>query len=56
VLATIPVGVAGLVLEHWFRTTLSRPVPTAIFLAVNGVVLLGAEQLRRREATSTPST
>ncbi len=49
VLATIPVGVAGLVLEHWFRTTLSRPVPTAIFLAVNGVVLLGAEQLRRRE-------
>jgi undecaprenyl pyrophosphate phosphatase UppP len=49
VLATIPVGVAGLMLEHWFRTTLSRPVPTAIFLAVNGVVLLGAEQLRRRE-------
>jgi undecaprenyl-diphosphatase len=49
VLATIPVGVAGLVLEHWFRTTLSRPVPTAIFLAVNGVVLLGAERLRGRE-------
>ncbi len=29
VLATIPVGISGLLLEHWFRTTLSRPVPTA---------------------------
>jgi undecaprenyl-diphosphatase len=49
VLATIPVGIAGLLLEHWFRTTLSRPVPTAIFLTINGLILLGAEQLRRRE-------
>ncbi len=38
ILASIPVCVAGLLLEHWFRTTLSRPVPTAIFLAVNGLV------------------
>jgi undecaprenyl-diphosphatase len=52
VLATIPVGISGLLLEHWFRTTLSRPVPTAIFLAVNGLVLLGAEQLRRRDGTT----
>lgn len=29
VLATIPVGVAGLALEHLFRTTLGRPVPAA---------------------------
>ena len=49
ILASIPVCVAGLLLEHWFRTTLSRPVPTAIFLTVNGLVLLGAEQLRRRD-------
>ncbi len=49
ILASIPVGLAGLLLEHWFRTTLSRPVPTAIFLVVNGFVLIGAEQLRRRE-------
>ncbi len=49
VLATIPVGLAGLLLEHWFRTTLSRPVPTAIFLACNGLVLIAAENLRRRE-------
>ena len=49
ILASIPVCLAGLLLEHWFRTTLSRPVPTAIFLAVNGLVLIGAEQLRRRD-------
>jgi undecaprenyl-diphosphatase len=49
VLATIPVGVTGLVAEHWFRTTLARPVPTAIFLIVNGLVLVLAEQLRRHD-------
>jgi undecaprenyl-diphosphatase len=48
VLATIPVGVSGLLLEHVFRVYLSKPVPTAAFLAVNGVVLLLGERLRRR--------
>lgn len=48
VLATIPVGVAGLALEHVFRVYLSRPVPTAAFLTLNGVVLLLGEHLRRR--------
>jgi undecaprenyl-diphosphatase len=50
VLATIPVGVTGLLLEHTFRTVLGRPVPAAIFLTVNGVLLYGAERLRRRAA------
>ncbi len=49
VLATIPVGVVGLVAEHAFRTTFARPVPTAVFLMVNGVVLLGIERARRAE-------
>ncbi|HEY0815822.1 MAG TPA: undecaprenyl-diphosphate phosphatase [Pseudonocardia sp.] len=48
VLATIPVGIAGLALEHVFRVYLSKPVPTAAFLALNGVVLLLGEHLRRR--------
>jgi undecaprenyl-diphosphatase len=47
VLATIPVGLVGLFAEHWFRTTLAKPIPTASFLVVNGVVLLAAEHLRR---------
>ena len=47
VLATIPVGLVGLVGEHFFRTTLSRPTFTAVFLMVNGLVLLGIERARR---------
>ena len=48
VLATIPVGLAGLALEHTFRVVFSKPVPTALFLTVNGVILLAAERARRR--------
>jgi undecaprenyl-diphosphatase len=45
ILATIPVGISGLLLEHLFRTVLSRPIPAASFLVVNGVVLLLGEAL-----------
>ena len=55
VLATIPVGIAGLALEHLFRTTLGRPIPAAIFLTVNGLILYGGERLRRR-AVSRPAS
>ena len=48
VLATIPVGVTGLLLEHLFRTTLGRPVPAAGFLMLNGAILIIGERLRRR--------
>lgn len=48
VLATIPVGVVGLLLEHPIRTVLGRPVPAAVFLVVNGVLLAVGERLRRR--------
>ncbi len=60
VLATIPVGVSGLLLEHVFRVYLSKPIPTAAFLALNGVVLLLGERLRRRadarDAAAVPAT
>jgi undecaprenyl-diphosphatase len=48
IVATIPVGIAGLSLEHLFRTTFSKPIPTALFLFANGLILLGGERLRRR--------
>lgn len=51
VLGTIPVGLVGLVGEHFFRVHLGKPVPAAIFLMINGVILLLAEQLRRRDPT-----
>jgi undecaprenyl-diphosphatase len=50
VLATIPVGIAGLLLEHTFRTVLGRPVPAALFLVVNGAVLFTGERLRQRDS------
>ena len=48
ILATIPVGIAGLALEHDFRVYFSKPILTALFLALNGVILLAGEQARRR--------
>jgi undecaprenyl-diphosphatase len=48
ILATIPVGIAGLVLEHDFRVYFSKPILTAVFLALNGVILLAGEQARKR--------
>ena len=47
ILATIPVGIAGLALEHAFRVVFSKPIPTSLFLALNGVMLLGGERIRR---------
>ncbi|MDH6128026.1 undecaprenyl-diphosphate phosphatase [Kitasatospora sp. GP82] len=47
VIATIPVGVAGLALDHLLRDALGKPTPAAAFLALNGLVLLGAERLKR---------
>ncbi|MER7584789.1 undecaprenyl-diphosphate phosphatase [Kitasatospora sp. NPDC097691] len=47
ILSTIPVGVAGLVLEKALRNALGKPLPAAVFLALNGLVLLGAERLKR---------
>jgi undecaprenyl-diphosphatase len=44
IVATIPVGLVGLVFEHWLRTHLARPVPAACFLTVNGLVLLWIER------------
>jgi undecaprenyl-diphosphatase len=56
VLATIPVGIAGLALEHLFRVVFSKPIPTAAFLAVNGVILLAGEQRRSRAQVLAPET
>jgi undecaprenyl-diphosphatase len=48
VVATIPAGVSGLVFEHLFRVTFSKPLFAAAFLTVNGAILLLGERLRRR--------
>jgi undecaprenyl-diphosphatase len=48
VVATIPVGILGLLLEHPVRTALAKPLAASIFLVVNGFILISAERLRRR--------
>lgn len=48
VVATIPVGITGLALEHTLRTLFAKPLAASIFLTINGVVLLAGERLRRR--------
>lgn len=48
VVATVPVGVTGLALEHTLRTLFAKPLAAAIFLTINGVILLAGERLRRR--------
>lgn len=53
--ATIPVGLAGVFLEHLFRTTLGKPIPAAAFLLLNGVALYAGEVLRRRIAPADGS-
>lgn len=48
VVGTIPAGLLGLALEHELRTLFASPQAAAAFLACNGVLLYGAERLRRR--------
>jgi len=48
VVGTIPAGILGLTLEHSLRKIFASPQSAAIFLALNGLVLYGAELLRRR--------
>jgi len=47
VVATIPAGMIGLLLEHPLRKVFASPQSAAVFLALNGVMLYGAERLRR---------
>jgi len=48
VVGTIPAGILGLTLEHALRKVFASPTSASIFLLCNGLLLYGAEQLRRR--------
>ncbi len=48
VVATIPAGIIGLLLEHDLRTVFAKPAAAAAFLMVNGLLLLAGERYRRR--------
>ncbi len=48
IVASIPAGVIALALENQLRTITAKPELAAIFLMVNGCLLLGFERFRRR--------
>jgi undecaprenyl-diphosphatase len=48
VVGTIPAGIVGLLLEHPLRHLFASPASASFFLMVNGLLLYGAELLRRR--------
>lgn len=56
IVATIPVGILGLLFEHSFRTLFAKPLAAAIFLTINGVILFAGEQLRKHRATKVNTT
>jgi undecaprenyl-diphosphatase len=48
IIGTIPAGILGLALEHKLRALFASPTSAAIFLTINGVLLLAVERFRRR--------
>ncbi len=50
VLATIPVGLVGLVFEHTFRVIFAVPTRAALFLVLNGIILFAGERFRTRKS------
>jgi undecaprenyl pyrophosphate phosphatase UppP len=57
ILGTIPVGIVGVVLQKEVTKVLAKPELAAVFLAINGVILLVSERMRRaREAREAGRT
>jgi len=50
IVATIPVGLTGLIFEHSFRVIFGVPSRAAIFLIVNGIILYAGERFRTRKS------
>lgn len=49
VIATIPVGVLGLALDDYFQDIFGKPQFSALFLTINGLILITAERLSKRD-------
>src|SRR5580698_3353686 len=47
IVATIPAGVLALALQHQLQSLTAKPKVAAIFLMINGLLLLAAERFRR---------
>ena len=47
-IATIPVATLGKIFEKPIQNAFGKPLPSAIFLTINGLILVGAERLTRK--------
>lgn len=56
ILTTIPAGLVGLLLEHQLRSLFAKPLAAAVFLTINGFILLAGERLRRRAPARRPTS
>jgi undecaprenyl-diphosphatase len=54
VVGTVPAGLLGLLLEHSLRHAFASARSAAFFLTLNGLMLYGAERLRRRAPAPAP--
>ena len=52
VIATIPVGILGLAFGDYFQSIFGKPQYSALFLTLNGLLLITAERLSRRDLTA----
>ena len=52
VMATIPVGILGLAFGDYFQSIFGKPQYSALFLTLNGLLLITAERLSRRDLTA----
>ena len=50
VIGTIPVGIAGLLLDKVVQHDLGKPIPASIFLTINGAILFAVERMQRNRA------
>jgi undecaprenyl-diphosphatase len=49
VVGTIPVGILGVLFQSSVRVLFASPIPVAIFLMINALVMFAGEALRRRQ-------
>lgn len=55
IIATIPVGILGLLFEEKFKLIFSKAEYISLFLIANGILLYGAEILRKKSVQENPS-
>ena len=56
VIGTVPAGILGVLFQDHLRTLFNSAETAAVFLIINGFILLGAERLRRSHLSTASQT